>query len=132
MHARLGYVQYKGFYPRESISPRWIIEIGDSPTTKISPTLANVGASDGFSSLAAQTCGRNVRSHNRFAGVPRRRNEATVIRRRINVANRWEYKAGSRVCSDGQPYSQGEHRTLWVCPGCYQSPLNQKKEKLPC
>jgi len=73
VHARLGHVEYKGFYRRESTLPRWITAIGDSPT-KIAPMLANVGTSNRFSGLAAQTCGRNVHPNNRFAGVPRRRN----------------------------------------------------------
>jgi hypothetical protein len=46
----------------------------DRGSTKISPMFANVGASNRFSGLATQTCGRNVHPNNRFAGVPRRRN----------------------------------------------------------
>jgi len=46
----------------------------EDASTKLPSTFSNVGASDRFSDLAAQTCGRNVHPNNRFAGVPRRRN----------------------------------------------------------
>jgi hypothetical protein len=45
----------------------------DSPT-KLPSTFSNVGASERFSGLSAQTCSRNVHPNNRFAGVPRSRN----------------------------------------------------------